>query len=97
MNYLQWNKAIWDIYFNNNNSDKKIILSVTRKTIINLGKKNQVTNPIEDFINAINSGPVGKDGNGIDPFYFHEKDSDKKDILSKASLLIKEKNYLTNA
>jgi hypothetical protein len=96
MNYLQWNKAIWDFYFMNNCPDKKIILSVTRKTITNLGEKNQVIKPIEDFINAINSGPVDKDGNGIDPFYFSDKDSHKYDILTKAYLLIKEKNYYTS-
>jgi hypothetical protein len=89
MNYLEWNKKIWDYFFKDNlkNSGHKIVLAVNEAVIKEIGK--DLSNPIEDFVNAINIGPKEL-SEGIEKFILPNTELD---ILSKAKFYIDNPNY----
>jgi hypothetical protein len=95
MNYLLWNKKLWDYFFLEDfkNNDKNIVLAVTTEVITIIGAKNQIENPVADFIKAINNGPSEKDANNIDKFLLTGK---KTDFLTKAKTFLTDPYYFTN-
>jgi len=96
MNYLQWNKEIWDYFFlaELRGSEKPIVLAVTTEVIKLIGSKNKIDDPIADFIKAINTGPIEKDANNSDKFSSSGK---KTDFLTKAKRYLTEPKYSTNS
>ena len=53
--YLDWNDKIAKYFFNNNNANKKVFLSVEKELITEIAKTDRKT--FEDFIQAIKQGP----------------------------------------
>jgi len=92
MTYLEWNKSIWNYFFNEGLKDEKIVLAVNEEVLNIIGFSYEIENPIEDFIKAINDGPIEKDSNNIDKFHINGK----IDFLTKAFKYIEEPNYSTN-
>lgn len=95
MNYLQWNKEIWDYFFlaELRGTGKPIVLAVTTEVIKIIGSKNKIDDPIADFIKAIKNGPSEKDANNIDKFLLTGK---KTDFLTKAKTFLTDPSYFTN-
>ena len=56
MTYLEWNKKLFDHYFNKSNQKEFFVLNATTDLINELGEG--LENPIYDFINALKTGPV---------------------------------------
>ena len=91
MNYIEWNKKIWDYFFINDlkNTNHKIVLAVNEEIINEIGKG--LSDPIADFIQAINFGPqeipeeTGR---------FSASRTDL-DFLCKAKYLIDNPDYVT--
>lgn len=95
MDYLFWNKKIWNYFFKEElkNTSYKIVLAVNEDVINKIGFENGIENPIQDFIEAINHGPIEVDGNNVDKFSLTKKNYD---FLVKAFTYIKEPDYATN-
>jgi hypothetical protein len=91
MNYLEWNKKIWDFFFKEDlkNSNYKIVLAVNEEVIKEIGK--DLSNPVEDFIFAINTGPQ-EIAEGIEKF---RVPNTNLDILGTAKYLIDNPNYIS--
>ena len=54
MTYLEWNKTIFDYYFNGSNKNDFFVLNATTNLLDELGKG--LENPLDDFINSIKNG-----------------------------------------
>lgn len=93
MNYIEWNKHLWDYFFKPafKDTDQKIVLAVNKDLINEIGKANNLSNSLEDFICAINDGPSDI-VDGIEKFNTPKKNLD---ILSKAKYFIDNPKYIT--
>ena len=91
MNYIEWNKKIWDYFFLDElkNTDHKIVIAVNEGIIKEIGK--DLLNPIDDFIQAINIGPQ-EVHEEIGRFSTSKTDLD---FLSKAKYFIENPNYFS--
>jgi hypothetical protein len=92
MNYIEWNKQLWDYFFKPEfkNTNQKIVLAVNEQVINEIGIANNISNPKEDFIKAINDGPSEIDSNNVNKFPLNNDD-----FLSRAKGYIDEPNYQT--
>ena len=54
MTYLEWNKTLFDYYFNGSNKNDFFVLNATTNLLDELGKG--LENPLDDFINSIKNG-----------------------------------------
>jgi hypothetical protein len=52
MNYLEWNNALGEHFFNENNADKEVLLFLDRQLIHQLAKKNTEEESVQDFLTA---------------------------------------------
>ena len=54
MTYLEWNRALFDYYFNGSNKNDFFVLNATTNLLEELGKG--LENPVDDFISSIKIG-----------------------------------------
>ena len=80
MDYIQWNKEIWEYFFKIEIQNKSVVLAASDRALKNIGNKNNIANPGDDFFAAIMEGPI--DSNPY-RFPFGEGDS----IFKKAKWL----------
>ena len=62
MNYLEWNNAIINHYFNNENDEKEVILYFSEEIINEIGESNFAlpeNGYVEDFFKALRFGVSG--------------------------------------
>lgn len=82
MNYLEWNEAIYKHYFVHNIVGRKIVLSANSRVLKLLGSK--LENPIEDFTEAIRTGPLPKSRFNFEPGIIGWKKQDAFNIIERA-------------
>jgi len=91
MNYLEWNTAIYNYFFNEGDKNEYIVLAVTPRVVKEIAG-DFIEDPFNDLKSAVNQGPI--DSNQPRRFVFDNKRD--KDILAKAKYLASNPEYTPN-
>jgi hypothetical protein len=86
MNYIEWNRKIYDFFFNDLKKDKWVVISANLRTIKLISENND--DPFEDLLKAIKEGPIDPNPRRFDYGNIRLR-GQKPNILKKAFWLMK--------